>query len=959
MCPHLKQENRLNDTRLKNNSLKQNQSRKGAVAMKHHLVKKIIKVLLAIIILPIQVITMNPGQAQSLMENQNNISNIKDLLAVNTQGAFAKEGTAAIDENDDDFQEITFSTDTYKGQTNQTMFLEIQKSKPVDSFTIRLPEEAEVDTNHLENDFTIEHEDGEYWRLYTHAEKEMILLPVIFTKTGEYFISVDDDSNHMYFEITERVDRTNLPIEVKEDSNLEIPEDLITIEKARILDQTLDASRSTSTITNWSQFRSAWNSTVGVINIGDNSIMYSSSIFGDSLNERRSSVYITSESPNLSINAGPHNFVTLGGTTFRLNVTLTNNAYPGVGVYAGNFIYAIGTTLILENQGHIMPSIAPTAVHLQGSTLDFGTGDKPRRVVSSNGNAVTTNQSSRIIMESKGSIISNGARDNTFGATNHSATIIIKANNVMMAGAGNVTMSGGNYTFRPISNFNQSWNHVDAHISNEEMISTMSSPDDFGSRYLANHRLPGYQSLHTEATAAEGFVPSIIDYSLKTEAFPEAGGLPITNIERLETGGKATINARPNKGYQFVKWEIVSGSGSSIANAMVQETTFTMGSSDAVVRAVFEEEPPLPVVHTLTLQGNPNIGGAPTASQTKLAEGEIATIQARPNSWYTFLRWDFVSLRDTLQTNTIATMFSSEEMDVSPDTFNHTQSFFGRTSVASPNGAQINDRTNPTTTVKMGTGDEIIEAVYERKSYQLSVSAEPKEAGNPKATQSSFDDKTVIQLDADVNPGYEFVEWVLVEGGNYAEIDVNDLKNPHAQLVAGLIHNDTSGDIMLQAKYRKLEPAEVTVIYIDEDKNHLLPSEVIKGNYGDSYTARQREIIGWLLKDIPENITGTITEEKQTVTFEYKRNNNPTGDIYLNVVNSRLNIYYANVNNFTIYIDGEIYETYSVANRPTVESIVLDIPVNEIRNKISIEYRDRNNQLVRAYWNDNWEFLDR
>ncbi len=928
--------------------------------MKHHLVKKIIKVLLAIIILPIQVITMNPGQAQSLMENQNNTSNIKDLLAVNTQGAFAKEGTAVIDEKDDDFQEITFSTDTYKGQTDQTMFLEIQKSKPVDSFTIRLPEEAEVDKNHLENDFTIEHEDGEYWRLYTNAEKEMILLPVIFTKTGEYFISVDDDSNHMYFEITERVDRTNLPIEVKEDSDLEIPEELITIEEARILDQTLDASRSTSSITNWRQFRSAWNSSVSVINIGYNSITYSPSILGDSLNQRRSSVYLTSESPNLSVSTGPHNFVLLDGVTFRINVTLTSNVYPGVGVYSGVFIDATGSTVILEDGGHIMPSLTATAVSLNGSsTLDFGKGDKPRRIISTNGNAVAVDRTSRIIMESKGSIISNGANSTRFGAVNYDARVIIKANNVMMAGAGNVLMSGGNYTFRPMSNFNQSWNHVDAQIFNEEMITAISSPDDFGSRYLANHRLAGYQSLHTEATAAEGFVPSAIEYSLKIVAFPEAGGQPTTNREKLETGGKATITARPNKGYQFVKWEIVSGSGSSIANAMVQETTFTMGSSDAVVRAVFEEEPPPPVIHTLRLQGNPNIGGAPTASQTKLAEGEIATIQARPNSWYTFLRWDFVSLRDTLQTNTIATIFSSEEMDVSSDTFNYTQSFFGRTSVASHNGAQINDRTNPTTTVKMGTGDEIIEAVYERKSYQLSVSAEPKEAGNPKATQSSFDDKTVIQLDADVNPGYEFVEWVLVEGGNYAEIDVNDLKNPHAQLVAGLIHNDTSGDIMLQAKYRKLEPAEVTVIYIDEDKNHLLPSEVIKGNYGDSYTARQREIIGWLLKDIPENITGTITEEKQTVTFEYERNNNPTGDIYLNVVNSRLNIYYANVNNFTIYIDGEIYETYSVANRPTVESIVLDIPVNEIRNKISIEYRDRNNQLVRAYWNDNWEFLDR
>ncbi len=80
--------------------------------------------------------------------------------------------------------------------------------------------------------------------------------------------------------------------------------------------------------------------------------------------------------------------------------------------------------------------------------------------------------------------------------------------------------------------------------------------------------------------------------------------------------------------------------------------------------------------------------------------------------------------------------------------------------------------------------------------------------------------------------------------------------------------------------------------------------------------------------------------------------------VSLNVVNGSLIVYYANINGFTVKIDGDKYQDFTVANKKSTESKVIDIPINEIRNKVSIEYHDENGQLKTIYWNDNWDFVN-
>ncbi|MGY3777475.1 DUF5057 domain-containing protein [Isobaculum melis] len=80
--------------------------------------------------------------------------------------------------------------------------------------------------------------------------------------------------------------------------------------------------------------------------------------------------------------------------------------------------------------------------------------------------------------------------------------------------------------------------------------------------------------------------------------------------------------------------------------------------------------------------------------------------------------------------------------------------------------------------------------------------------------------------------------------------------------------------------------------------------------------------------------------------------------VYLNVVNDQLNVYYSNINKFTVFIDGKKYRDYSVDFKPTVESIALDMPISEIRNKVSVKFLTPYGVHVTVYWNNTWDFVN-
>ena len=79
-------------------------------------------------------------------------------------------------------------------------------------------------------------------------------------------------------------------------------------------------------------------------------------------------------------------------------------------------------------------------------------------------------------------------------------------------------------------------------------------------------------------------------YTISFEAVPTAGGNPISDIYELRSGETTSIKAEPNSGYTFSRWEILSGSGGTIEDVNSLDTKFTMGSSNTVLRVIYERK---------------------------------------------------------------------------------------------------------------------------------------------------------------------------------------------------------------------------------------------------------------------------------------------------------------------------------------------------------------------------------
>ncbi|GGC78984.1 MucBP domain-containing protein [Enterococcus wangshanyuanii] len=64
----------------------------------------------------------------------------------------------------------------------------------------------------------------------------------------------------------------------------------------------------------------------------------------------------------------------------------------------------------------------------------------------------------------------------------------------------------------------------------------------------------------------------------------------------------------------------------------------------------------------------------------------------------------------------------------------------------------------------------------------------------------------------------------------------------------------------------------VTVKYVDEE-NQPISKDIIKtGKLGEDYTTKQQEIAGYTFKEVRGNVTGKFTNQAQTVTYVYTKN---------------------------------------------------------------------------------------
>ncbi|BBM16336.1 WxL domain-containing protein [Enterococcus mundtii] len=134
--------------------------------------------------------------------------------------------------------------------------------------------------------------------------------------------------------------------------------------------------------------------------------------------------------------------------------------------------------------------------------------------------------------------------------------------------------------------------------------------------------------------------------NLAFEIFPIEGGSAESNKTSVFQGETVGISAFPNPGYQFSRWEIASGTGGVIEDVELENTNFTMGSSNTVLRAIFEE-----IKYEVVLEANPINGGTPEVETPQLSPGEKTVIRANPNQGYDFVRWEIINGEDSVIDN--------------------------------------------------------------------------------------------------------------------------------------------------------------------------------------------------------------------------------------------------------------------------------------------------------------------
>ena len=195
-------------------------------------------------------------------------------------------------------------------------------------------------------------------------------------------------------------------------------------------------------------------------------------------------------------------------------------------------------------------------------------------------------------------------------------------------------------------------------------------------------------------------------YSVSVQT--DGNGVATASPTSAASGSNVTLSATPKAGYTFKSWQVISG-GVSISN-----NKFTMGSSNVVVKALFEQ---LPTYNVTVNSGS--------ANKTKPMAGEVVTISANAApSGKVFDKW------------------------------------------TTSDGITFANASNAVTTFTMPAKNVTVKATYKdlpAGSYAINIQTDG--GGIAKASADHAKSGTGITLSATPNAGYKFVSWQVMSGG--------------------------------------------------------------------------------------------------------------------------------------------------------------------------------------------------
>jgi hypothetical protein len=410
---------------------------------------------------------------------------------------------------------FSFDAQTFQGVINQTYIFSFSSNKATNEVLVRVPKSARIVEDAISEDETVEHSHGEYWLLITNTPKTKFNLPLVFREIGGEFISINHDEDHMFINITENGKQVpdNLSIIQASESSLEFPPELWDKEEKRIFSQipvSEDINGLNTIVSNWSQFRSAWNSS------STSTIQLPSSLIPSglvqSLNTRSSSVTITGTTAylNLTDSATTLKMAGMANLTFRpnghLRITSSTDVTSPLIEHTGTGVIDISNTSLDQFNsasgvvvGHDIRLSSTTNVNLV-SIYTWYSGPAVRLR-----NASSSMTIQNINSQSGANISSKGAFKPILGPDG----IRINLNNLNRVTIGNQTGVGSN-----VQNPLASWHTVTAVLGGQDgntVISSNANPNDFRERYLQNFNNSGsntrYNTLGIGVSGGEWLEP--------------------------------------------------------------------------------------------------------------------------------------------------------------------------------------------------------------------------------------------------------------------------------------------------------------------------------------------------------------------------------------------------------------------------------------------------------------------
>ena len=134
----------------------------------------------------------------------------------------------------------------------------------------------------------------------------------------------------------------------------------------------------------------------------------------------------------------------------------------------------------------------------------------------------------------------------------------------------------------------------------------------------------------TKAIFEEDAPPAPTEFTITVKT--DGNGTASASHAKAVVGTEITLTAKPNKGYHFKEWEVISG------GVTIKNNKFTIPDNNVEVKAIFEEDtPPAPTEHTVTVTSGGN--GTASASPAKAAAGAEITLSAAPDKGYHLKEW--------------------------------------------------------------------------------------------------------------------------------------------------------------------------------------------------------------------------------------------------------------------------------------------------------------------------------